>query len=161
MRSYAPYENVKAQNYPEMLVLASLNDPRVPYWEALKWAAKIRELRTDRGVILVKVRTEGGHQGVSDRFDELNEWAFIYAFLIDRIAGESNDGLGTGARLRVARSSQRLANGRMADRYDASVELWSVIVQRPELILQFHKRQRRAEWSSTCDEVDCVPETHL
>jgi oligopeptidase B len=94
LKKYSPYENVRPAAYPPLLILCSLNDPRVPYWEALKWAARIRELNSGEHEILVKIRSQGGHQGVTDRFDELKEWAFIYSFLIDRLAGGSDGDLG-------------------------------------------------------------------
>ena len=86
LRSYSPYENVAKQVYPSVLILCSFNDPRVPYWEGLKWAARIREMSTREPGILVKVRSDGGHQGVSDRFEEVSEWALMYAFLIDSLS---------------------------------------------------------------------------
>jgi oligopeptidase B len=90
LRAYSPYENVKRQAYPSILVFCSFNDPRVPYWEGLKWAARIREMSTNDPDILVKVRLDGGHQGVSDRFDEVSEWALIYAFIIDCLSEKQN-----------------------------------------------------------------------
>ncbi|WP_442756444.1 S9 family peptidase [Methylocystis sp. JAN1] len=85
LQSYSPYENVRRQAYPSLLVFCSLNDPRVPYWEGLKWAERIREMSSEPADILVKVRLDGGHQGMSDRFAEVEEWASIYAFLIERL----------------------------------------------------------------------------
>jgi oligopeptidase B len=90
LRAYSPYENIKRQTYPSILAFCSFNDPRVPYWEGLKWAARIREMSTNDPNILVKVRLDGGHQGVSDRFEEVSEWALIYAFLIDHLSGKPN-----------------------------------------------------------------------
>ena len=91
LSTYSPYENVKAQDYPPILVLCSFSDPRVPYWEGVKWAARIRELGTNEPEVSVKVRWDGGHQGVSDRFEEVDEWALIYAFLIHRSSGPTED----------------------------------------------------------------------
>jgi oligopeptidase B len=85
LSAFSPYENVRKQDYPSILLLNSFNDPRVPFWEGLKWAARIREAATGEPDVLVKVRLDGGHQGVSDRFEEVNEWASIYAFIIDRL----------------------------------------------------------------------------
>lgn len=82
LRSYSPYDNVRPHDYPPALVLSSFSDPRVPYWEALKWAERIRAVGTNRPEILVKVRMDGGHQGVTDRFDQVSEWALIYAFIV-------------------------------------------------------------------------------
>jgi oligopeptidase B len=89
LRSYSPYENVKRQDYPSILILCSFTDPRVPYWEGLKWAARLREMSTNIPDVLVKVRLDGGHQGVSDRFEEVREWALIYAFIIDRLSARA------------------------------------------------------------------------
>ncbi len=85
IKSYAPYENVRAQNYPNILVTAGLNDPRVSYWEPAKWVAKMRALKTDHNLLLLKTNMGAGHMGASGRYDYLKEIAFDYAFLIDRI----------------------------------------------------------------------------
>jgi oligopeptidase B len=81
IRSYSPYDNVSAQGYPHMLVTAGLNDPRVSYWEPAKWVAKLRTLKTDQNLLLLKTNTDAGHGGASGRYDFLNEIAFDYAFL--------------------------------------------------------------------------------
>jgi oligopeptidase B len=91
LSSYSPVENVKQQAYPPILNFCSFNDPRVPYWESLKWATRIREMSTAESNALVKVRMDGGHQGVSDRFEEVNEWALIYAFIIDCLSKETEE----------------------------------------------------------------------
>ncbi|MEF2073184.1 S9 family peptidase [Consotaella aegiceratis] len=78
--SYSPYDNVKAQAYPPMLVLAGLTDPRVTYWEPAKWVARLRELKTDDNPILLRVNMDAGHGGASGRFNRLEEVAYIYAF---------------------------------------------------------------------------------
>jgi oligopeptidase B len=91
LRSYSPYENVRKQEYPAILVLCSFSDPRVPYWEGIKWAARIRTMATNQPEVLIKVRLEGGHQGVSDRFAEVDEWALIYAFIIRRVSKRISD----------------------------------------------------------------------
>ena len=80
LKSYSPYDNVRAQAYPPMLVYQSLNDSRVPYWEATKWVAKLRQLNTDKNPIVLIVNTQGGHGGGSGRFDTLEEFARAYAF---------------------------------------------------------------------------------
>jgi oligopeptidase B len=82
MRRYSPYDNVTAQQYPAMLVMASLNDSQVPYWEAAKWVAKLRELKTDTNSILLKTNMGAGHGGASGRYDALRETAFVYSFVL-------------------------------------------------------------------------------
>ncbi len=80
--SYSPYDNVAAQNYPPMLVTAGLNDPRVTYWEPAKWVARLREMKTDDNVLLLKTNMGAGHGGKSGRFESLRETAEEYAFLL-------------------------------------------------------------------------------
>ena len=82
---YSPYDNVKVQKYPAMLVQASLNDSQVPYWEAAKWVAKLRQLKTDSNQILLKTNMGAGHGGASGRYDALREAAFAYAFVVWQI----------------------------------------------------------------------------
>ena len=82
IRSYSPYENIAAQNYPTMLVTAGLNDPRVSYWEPAKWVAKLRAIRTDENVLLLKTNMGSGHFGPSGRYERIKETAFDYAFLL-------------------------------------------------------------------------------
>jgi len=85
MYSYSPYDNVKAQAYPNMLIEISLNDSQVPYWEGAKWAAKLRELKTDDNVILLKTNMGAGHGGASGRYDRLKEVAFEYAYALSQV----------------------------------------------------------------------------
>ncbi len=85
IKSYAPYENVRAQGYPAMLVTAGLNDPRVAYWEPAKWTAKLRAMKTDDRVLLLKTNMGSGHFGSSGRYEYLKETAFNYAFLLDAL----------------------------------------------------------------------------
>lgn len=85
MFTYSPYDNVKAQRYPNMLIEISLNDSQVPYWEGAKWAAKLRELKTDDNVILVKANMGAGHGGSSGRYDRLKEIAFDYAYALTQV----------------------------------------------------------------------------
>ena len=82
IKSYSPYDNVQRQNYPHLLVTAGLTDPRVTYWEPAKWVAKLRKLKTDNNVLLLKTNMEAGHAGVSGRFDSLKEVALMYAFVL-------------------------------------------------------------------------------
>ena len=82
IQSYAPYENVAARQYPMMLVTAGLNDPRVSYWEPAKWVAKLRALKTDNNVLLLKTNMGSGHFGPSGRYEGIKETAFDYAFLL-------------------------------------------------------------------------------
>jgi oligopeptidase B len=85
MLSYSPYDNVKAQDYPNILITAGLNDPRVAYWEPAKWAAKLRATKTDDNLLVLKTVMEGGHFGKSGRYSQLHEIAYEYAFIFDRL----------------------------------------------------------------------------
>jgi oligopeptidase B len=85
MYTYSPYDNVKAQDYPNMLIEISLNDSQVPYWEGAKWAAKLREMKTDNNVILLKANMGAGHGGASGRYDRLKEVAFEYAYALTQV----------------------------------------------------------------------------
>ncbi|MGX7951119.1 S9 family peptidase [Tsuneonella sp. HG249] len=82
IRSYSPYDQVKPQAYPPMLVTAGLNDPRVTYWEPAKWVARLRELKTDDNVLLLKTNMGAGHGGKSGRFESLRETAEEFAFIL-------------------------------------------------------------------------------
>jgi oligopeptidase B len=79
---YSPYDNVRATDYPPLMVTAGINDPRVTYWEPAKWVAKQRALRTDREVMVLKTNMNAGHGGVSGRWDALREVAEEYAFIL-------------------------------------------------------------------------------
>jgi len=85
MVKYSPYDNVKAQKYPNMLVEISLNDSQVPYWEGAKFAAKVREFNTGDSVILLKANMGAGHGGSSGRYDRLKEIAFDYAYALTQV----------------------------------------------------------------------------
>ncbi|MGI8500163.1 MAG: S9 family peptidase [Hassallia sp.] len=85
MKSYSPYDNVEAKDYPDMLITAGLNDSRVKYWEPAKWTAKLRELKTDKNILLLKTNMSAGHGGASGRYESLKELAFDYAFILDRL----------------------------------------------------------------------------
>jgi oligopeptidase B len=85
MYSYSPYDNIKAQPYPDILLTAGLNDPRVPYWEAAKLAAKLRAGKTDKNILLLRTRMDSGHGGASGRYSAIKDAAFMYAFILDRL----------------------------------------------------------------------------
>ena len=85
MVQYSPYDNVKKQAYPNMLIEISLNDSQVPYWEGAKWAAKLREMKTDKNIILLKTNMGAGHGGSSGRYDRLKEVAFDYAYALSQV----------------------------------------------------------------------------
>jgi oligopeptidase B len=86
IRSYSPYDNVRRCDYPHMLIIGSLNDSRVQFWEPLKWAARLRECAAGDNLILVKTNLEAGHSGASGRYDYLKEIAFEYAFIFKVLA---------------------------------------------------------------------------
>ena len=85
MLSYSPYDNIRAAEYPHMLITTGLNDPRVAYWEPAKFAAKLREMKTDDNLIMLYTNYDSGHAGASGRYDYLKEVAQDYAFLIDKL----------------------------------------------------------------------------
>lgn len=82
IRSYSPYDNITAQAYPPMLVTGGLNDPRVTYWEPAKMVAKLRALKTDSNLLLLKINMDAGHGGKSGRYDHLRENAEEAAFIL-------------------------------------------------------------------------------
>jgi len=83
--SYSPYDNLKAVNYPNILATGGINDSQVSYHEPAKWVAKIRALKKDNNIVLLKTNMDSGHGGASGRFDRLKEVAFRYAFILDRM----------------------------------------------------------------------------
>jgi oligopeptidase B len=85
MRTYSPYDNVRRQDYPAMLIRVSLNDSQVPYWEGAKFAAKLRALKTDKNLLLLKTNMGAGHGGSSGRYNYLHDLAFDYAFLLHEL----------------------------------------------------------------------------
>jgi oligopeptidase B len=91
MRTYSPYDNVEARDYPWMLVTTSFNDSQVMYWEPAKWVARLRARKTDSNPLYFKTNLAGGHGGSSGRYDRLREIAFRYAFMLDAVglAGEA------------------------------------------------------------------------
>lgn len=86
--SYSPYDNVRAQAYPPMLVTAGLNDPRVTYWEPAKWVARLRATKTDDNTLLLKTNMEAGHGGKSGRWESLRETAEEFAFILWQLGVE-------------------------------------------------------------------------
>jgi oligopeptidase B len=88
IRSYSPYDQLQACDYPPMLVTAGLKDPRVTYWEPAKYVAKVRHLKTDNNRLLLKTNMGAGHSGKSGRFDSLREVAEEYAFVLRELMKE-------------------------------------------------------------------------
>jgi oligopeptidase B len=86
IRGYSPYDNVKAQGYPPMLITGGLTDPRVTYWEPAKWAAKLRATKTDANLLLLKINMGAGHGGKSGRWEKLHEVAETYAFILTQVS---------------------------------------------------------------------------
>jgi oligopeptidase B len=85
MMSYSPYDNVKATAYPNILATTGLNDSQVLCHEPAKWVAKLRAMKTDNNIVLLKTNMESGHGGATGRYDYLKEVAFQFAFLLDRM----------------------------------------------------------------------------
>ena len=80
--AYSPYDTVRAVAYPHILALGGLTDPRVTYWEPAKWVARLRELNSGDGLVLLRTNMEAGHAGASGRFERLKEVALAYAFAL-------------------------------------------------------------------------------
>ena len=85
MKSYSPYDNVQAKAYPNLLVTTGLNDPRVAFWEPVKWVAKLRTMKTDKNRLLLRTHLVAGHGGPSGRYSRFRETAFEYAFMLDAL----------------------------------------------------------------------------
>ena len=85
----SPYEQTVARNYPAMLITGGLNDPRVTYWEPAKWTARLRAVKTDDNLLLMKINMGAGHGGKSGRYDRLLEVAEEYTFILMAFAGEA------------------------------------------------------------------------
>ncbi len=83
MLSYSPYDQVKRQDYPNILVTTSLHDSQVQYWEPAKWVAKLRANKTDTNRLLLKTNMDAGHGGASGRYEQYRETALNYAFMLD------------------------------------------------------------------------------
>jgi oligopeptidase B len=90
MRSYSPYDNVKAQNYPNMYISTGLHDSQVQYWEPAKWVAKLRVLKTNDNLLFLDTNMDAGHGGASGRFEALKELAKEFSFLLDLERIKSN-----------------------------------------------------------------------
>ena len=82
IKSYSPYDNIKKQNYPNMLITGGITDPRVTYWEMTKWVAKLRDFKTDENLIILDMNMDAGHSGASGRYDYLKEVALTYIFAL-------------------------------------------------------------------------------
>jgi len=82
IKSYSPYDNVKKQNYPNMLITGGITDPRVTYWEMTKWIAKLRDYKIDNNLTILDMNMDAGHSGASGRYDYLNEVALAYIFAL-------------------------------------------------------------------------------
>jgi oligopeptidase B len=82
IKSYCPYTNLRATAYPDILVTTSLNDSQVMYWEPAKYVAKMRTLKTDNNLLLLRTNMGAGHGGPSGRYDAFREQAFVFAFLL-------------------------------------------------------------------------------
>lgn len=85
MRSYSPYDNVEAKDYPAMFVTGGLHDPRVQFWEPAKWVAKLRATKTDDRCLVLKTEMGAGHAGPSGRYDAWRDEALVLAFLLDQL----------------------------------------------------------------------------
>jgi len=85
IRSYSPYDNVKAQDYPPLLITGGLTDPRVTYWEPAKWAARLRATKTDSNPLFLKINMGAGHGGKSGRWEKLHEVAETYGFMLTMV----------------------------------------------------------------------------
>lgn len=90
MKSYSPYDNVEAKDYPNLLVTTGFHDSQVQYWEPAKWVARLRDLKTDSNLLLFKTDMSSGHGGASGRFESLKEDALEYAFLL-KLEGKNNE----------------------------------------------------------------------
>jgi len=88
IRAYSPYDNVRLADYPQLLVTAGLNDPRVSYWEPAKWVAKLRACSSSSKLLLLKTNMGAGHFGASGRYERYRETALDYAFLLKALGGE-------------------------------------------------------------------------
>ena len=82
IKSYSPYDQVGAHEYPNMLIITGYHDSQVQYWEPAKWVAKLRELKTDTNLLMLHTNMDSGHGGASGRFEALKETAEEFTFLL-------------------------------------------------------------------------------
>jgi oligopeptidase B len=82
MLSYSPYDNVEVKEYPAMLITTGLHDSQVQYWEPAKWVAKLRDMKTDRNLLILKTNMKAGHGGASGRFKRYKKISLEYAFML-------------------------------------------------------------------------------
>lgn len=92
IRRYSPVDNVRAQFYPHLLVIAGLHDPRVPYWEPAKWVAALRAAKRGESRLLLHTQLGAGHGGASGRYAALREVAMAYAFILDSLGVDGAEG---------------------------------------------------------------------
>jgi oligopeptidase B len=86
MKSYSPYDNLRREAYPAMLLTSSLNDSQVMYWEPAKYVARMRTLKTGDQPLLLKIKMDpAGHGGASGRYDRLKDQAFEYAWILQQV----------------------------------------------------------------------------
>jgi oligopeptidase B len=85
LKSYSPYDNLTAREYPAMLVLGGLNDSQVMYWEPAKYAARLRAVKTDRNPVLLRMNLSAGHDGPSGRYDRLREQSVVNAWILQQL----------------------------------------------------------------------------
>ncbi len=86
-KSYSPYENVRPVKYPKLLVTSGMNDPRVPFWEPVKWVARMRDIGAEDNTIMLRTKLSEGHRGSYARYDTIGEEALKLAFVVDGILG--------------------------------------------------------------------------
>jgi len=98
MKSYSPYDQVGAHDYPNMLVTTGLHDSQVQYWEPAKWVAKLRDMKTDDNILVLKTNMDAGHGGASGRFERYKITALEYAFFLDLLeeGGDEKEKVGAG-----------------------------------------------------------------
>jgi len=105
MLSYSPYDQIKPQAYPNILVTTGLHDSQVQYWEPAKWVAKMRDLKTDDNILVLKTDMQAGHSGKTGRFKSLEDDALYYSFFL--MLEGINEQAGPAARQSAAGSRHR------------------------------------------------------